>query len=71
MTYSKRREQIKIGHKSIIKNRLSEREAHYNEIQQELPFITGINEGRLSAGFNILFDLEYANKLLGNKYDIT
>lgn len=63
MTYSKRREHIKIGHKNIIKNRLSEREDHYKEIQQELPFIYGINEGRLSSGFNILFDLEYANKI--------
>lgn len=63
MTYAKRREQIKIGHKNIIKNRLSERDTHYNEIQQELPFINGINEGRLSMGFNIIFDLEYANRI--------
>ena len=62
-TYAKRREQIKVGNKNIIKNVLSEREEHYKVINKELPFISGINEGRLNQGFNILFDLVKANNM--------
>jgi hypothetical protein len=61
--YMKRREQLKIGNRNIIRNRLSDRDSYYNEIEKELPFVNGINEGRLSLGFNLIFELSYANKL--------
>lgn len=62
-TYSKRRENIKVGNRNIIKNTLVEREAHYKEIEREFPFVVGINEGRLSMGYNLIFDLISANKI--------
>lgn len=62
-TYSKRRENIKVGNRNIIKNTLAERESHYKEVERELPFITGVNEGRLSMGYNLIFDLISANKI--------
>ena len=63
MTYSKRKEQIKLGAKNIIRNRLDERNQHYELIKQELPFLDGINEGRLAMGYNMIFDLVNANKI--------
>lgn len=65
-TYAKRREQIKVGNRNIIKNTLSEREVHYKEVEKELPFIIGINEGRLTQGYNLLFDLVSANKIFAD-----
>ena len=63
MTYSKRREKIKLRNKNIVQNRLEERNLHYDAIEKELPFVKGINEGKVSMGYNIIFDLIYANKL--------
>lgn len=63
MTYSKRREKIKLRNKNIIQNRLDERNLHYEAIEKELPFVNGINESKLNMGYNIIFDLIHANKL--------
>ena len=61
--YAKRREQLRIGNKNVVKNRLDQRQAYYASIETELPFVTGINEGKLAQGFNLLFFLDYANML--------
>lgn len=61
--YSKRREQIKVGNKNIIRNMSYEREIHYNEVEKELPFVRGINEGRLAQGYNLIVDLVRANNI--------
>ena len=66
MCYTKRREQIKIKSKMVTQNRIEERQKHYSTIQAELPFITGINEGKLNMGYNILFDLVNANTIFNN-----
>ena len=63
MCYTKRREQIKVRNKAIIQNRLNERQAYYDEIKTELPYLNGINEGKLNMGFNLFFDLVNANTI--------
>ena len=63
MTYSKRREKIKLRNKNIVQNRLEERNLHYEAIEKELPFVKGVVESKVNMGYNILFDLIYANKL--------
>lgn len=63
MCYTKRREQIKVRNKAIIQNRLNERQAYYDTIKAELPYLNGINEGKLSMGFNLFFDLVNANAI--------
>ena len=66
MCYTKRREQIKVRNKAIIQNRLNERQAYYDEIKTELPYLNGINEGKLNMGFNLFFDLVNANTIFSN-----
>jgi hypothetical protein len=66
MCYTKRREQIKVRNKAIIQNRLNERQAYYDTIKAELPYLNGINEGKLSMGFNLFFDLVNANTIFSN-----
>ena len=66
MCYTKRREQIKVRNKAIIQNRLNERQAYYDTIKAELPYLNGINEGKLSMGFNLFFDLVNANTIFNN-----
>jgi hypothetical protein len=61
--YSKRRENIRIGNRNIVKNVLPERDRHYLEVESELTFAQGINEGKLNAKYNIIFDLISANKM--------
>lgn len=68
--YMKRREQIKIGNKNIVKNRLNEREAYYTNVEKELPFVNGINEGRLSMGYNLIVELSYANTLFSESTEM-
>ena len=63
MTYTKRREKIKIKNKNIVQNRLDARLTHYKDIEKELPFVEGINEAKLGMGYNIIFDLVHANSL--------
>ena len=63
MCYAKRREQIKIRNKAYIENRLQTRQEHYDKIKAELPMLNGINEGKLNMGFNLYFDLIFANKI--------
>ena len=60
MCYSKRLEQIKIRSKLVRENRLQGRQAYYDQIRAELPYLNGINEGKLNMGFNLFFDLVYA-----------
>ena len=66
MCYTKRREQIKVRNKAIIQNRLNERQAYYDTIKAELPYLNGINEGKLNMGFNLFFDLVNANTIFSN-----
>ena len=66
MCYTKRREQIKVRNKAVIQNRLNERQAYYDIIKAELPYLNGINEGKLSMGFNLFFDLVNANTIFSN-----
>ena len=61
--YSKRRENIRIGNRNVVKNVLPERDKHYLEVESELTFAQGINEGKLNAKYNIIFDLISANKM--------
>ena len=61
--YSKRRENIRIGNRNVVKNVLPERDRHYLEVESELTFAQGINEGKLNAKYNIIFDLISANKM--------
>src|SRR5699024_8905855 len=68
--YMKRREQIKIGNRNIVKNRLNEREAYYTNVEKELPFVNGINEGRLSMGYNLIVELSYANTLFSESTEM-
>ena len=68
--YMKRREQIKIGNRNIVKNRLNEREAYYTNVEKELPFVKGINEGRLSMGYNLIVELSYANTLFSESTEM-
>ena len=68
--YSKRREEIKIRNKSIIQNRLQERKDHYVKIQNELPFLVGVNEGKLNMGYNMFFDLENANSMFSTNLNL-
>lgn len=63
MTYSKKREKIRLKNKNIVQNRLEERNLHYKAIENELPFVKGVVESKVNMGYNILFDLIYANKL--------
>ena len=68
-TYIKRREQLTIGSKKIIENRFDQRPELYNAITAQLPYITGINEGRLTSGYNLLFTLDFANMAFQNNFD--
>jgi len=61
MCYAKRLEQIKIRSKLVRENRLQGRQAYYDQIRAELPYLNGINEGKLNMGFNVFFELSYAN----------
>ena len=61
--YSKRREQIRIGTRNIIRNTIADREKHYLELESELTFVQGMNEGKLNSRYNMIFDLIYANNL--------
>ena len=63
MTYSKKREKIRLKNKNIVQNRLEERNLHYEAIEKELPFVKGVVESKVNMGYNIIFDLIYANKL--------
>lgn len=68
--YIKRREQIKIRNKAIIQNRLNERPELYNKIRAELPYLNGINEGKLNMGYNLFFDLVNANDMFIKNSDM-
>ena len=46
MCYAKRLEQIKIRSKLVRENRLQGRQAYYDQIRAELPYLNGINEGK-------------------------
>lgn len=70
MCYSKRREEIKLRNKNIIQNRLQERQDHYNKIQNELPYLSGINEGKLNMGYNVFFDLVNANTIFTSQLNM-
>ena len=61
--YSKRRENIRVGNRNIRKNTMDERDRHYLEIESELTFVQGINEGKLKMGYNLMVDLISANKM--------
>ena len=70
MCYIKRREQIKIRNKAIIQNRMNERPEVYNTIRNELPYLNGINEGKLNMGYNLFFDLVNANDMFTKNSDM-
>ena len=61
--YSKRREQIRVGNRNVVKNLISERERHYVDIESELTFVQCMNEGKLKSKYNFITDLIFANKL--------
>ena len=56
--YSKRRENIRVGNRNIRKNTMDERDRHYLEIESELTFVQGINEGKLKMGYNLMVLLQ-------------
>ena len=61
--YLDKKVQLRVGNKLINQNFIDERKELYSQIITELPTLKGIQEGRLSLGYNTLYPLNIANDI--------
>lgn len=61
--YSDRKIRKQIGNKYINKVLINEREAYYKSINDQVPYLKGILEGRLGMGYNLVYDLSILNRI--------